>query len=160
MCGIARKTSGTVANCIPRVVAGLPWQRGAERVKQVVESPGHEHVVVGAEHERNHHCGKPHTWGQTKKEWDTRNCFLPPCPSLSLLTRLILEQHLGLFRGSEMFSLKKNKIKPVTCRCTFLGWRTSFKRTDEANLHDRCFHFTLGQVILRELYLTIFLNIR
>lgn len=110
MCGIARKTSGTVANCVPCVIAGLPWQWGAERVKQVVESPGHEHIVVSAEHVRNHHCGKPHTWRQTKKAWDTRRCFRSPRPSLSLLNRLTLEQRLGLFRGSEMFSFSRKII--------------------------------------------------
>lgn len=112
-------------------------------MKQVVESPGHEHVVVGAEHVRNHHCGKPHTWGQTKKEWDTRkcHCFLPPCPSLSLLNMLILEQHLGLFRGSEMFSLKKKKNKTVDLQIFRLTYKFQKNRQSKSLWQMFSFYF-------------------
>lgn len=77
MCGITGKTSGTVATCVPRIVAGVPWQRGAERVEQVVKGPRHEDIVVGAEHKWNDHCRESHTWGQTGGDtgkWDTSWC--------------------------------------------------------------------------------------
>lgn len=65
MSGIAGKARGAVAGGIPGVIAGLPWQSGAERVEEVVESPGDENVIVGGQHKRNDHCSKSHTWGRT-----------------------------------------------------------------------------------------------
>ena len=43
---------------VPAVVALLPGQLGGEAGGEVEERPGHDHVVVGRQQERDHHRGQ------------------------------------------------------------------------------------------------------
>lgn len=66
--GVSRKTTGTVSNNIPGVVAGSPWKRRSERVEEIIKSPAHEDIVVCREHKGKNHCGHTHTCEVTQQE--------------------------------------------------------------------------------------------
>jgi hypothetical protein len=43
---VTRVENGSAIQCVPRVVAGHPWQLRIERCKQVVHSPADDGVIV------------------------------------------------------------------------------------------------------------------
>ena len=48
----------------PIELAGVPRQRGAERVEQIVQRPGYDHVVVGGQKKAHDHHGDAHALEQ------------------------------------------------------------------------------------------------
>lgn len=66
MGAVAGETAGTVADFIPRVVAGLPGEGRSERVEEIVKSPAHEHVVVRGEHKGDNNRGHANACGVTR----------------------------------------------------------------------------------------------
>ena len=48
---------------VPRVSTSLPGQRILEGGDKIDHGPGDDHVVVGAQPERDHHCGHAGTCG-------------------------------------------------------------------------------------------------
>ena len=56
-CGGVAAVGGVICavQCVPGVVAALPWQRSLEGVEEIIESPSDDDVVVGAHDEGDGH---------------------------------------------------------------------------------------------------------